>query len=83
MADISVPNTFCPVLSIPGLCLELYPGQHVKLNRFSDTLWVVCYGWYSWGGNRKVCGWYLVSCVDQTIKPVQDTDLDDIYLIKC
>jgi len=40
------------------------------------------FGWYAWGGNRKTCGWHLINMSDQTVKPLYDTDLDDIYLIK-
>ena len=33
---------------------------NLKLGRFETTLWTVAYGWYTWGGNRPVCGWYLI-----------------------
>lgn len=40
------------------------------------------YGWYTWGGNRPVCGWYLTNIESSDIKPLQLTDLDDIYVIE-
>lgn len=63
-----------------GVCI--CPGDEVKLGRFETATWKVAYGWYSWGGNRPVCGWYLInlSCTPE-IKPLQKPDLDDIYLI--
>ena len=75
----------CPSmkLNVPdvGICLE--DGCRVKLGRFETTQWVVHYGWYAWGGNREVCGWYLekVGSSDD-IKPLQKNDLYDIYLIE-
>lgn len=67
-------------LEIPEFHMTLFPGSRVKLGRFDTTIWVVCYGWYSWGGNRPVCGWYLTNlCNPCDLKPLQKTDLDDIY----
>lgn len=69
-------------LDIPGRDLKLKHGCKIKIGRFSLTVWLVMYGWYSWGGNRSVCGWYLVDTDNPcTIKPLQDTDLDDIYVV--
>lgn len=69
-------------LQIPGTSRYITPGVQVKLNRFDDRLWIVCHGWYAWGGNRKVCGWHLVEASNpEVVKPLQDTDLIDIYLI--
>ena len=69
-------------LTLPGCPIELVPGNRVRLGRFSTDLWIVAYGWYSWGGNRKTCGWYLISCQDRKVKQLQDTDMDDIYLVQ-
>lgn len=70
-------------LDIPEFKISLCPGSKVKLGRFETTLWVVSYGWYSWGGNRPVCGWYLVNMKNpRDVKPLQKTDLDDIYLVE-
>lgn len=70
-------------LDIPNINNYLTPGCKVKLGRFSATLWIVNYGWYGWANNRKVCGWYLTDTLDEkTLKPLQDTDLDDIYIIE-
>lgn len=71
-------SCFC----LPGVDICIQPGCKVKLGRFDDQSWVVGYGWYSWGGNRPFCGWYLINCQSGGIKPLQKTDTDDIYLIE-
>lgn len=72
-----------PVLEIPEFHMTLFSGSKVKLGRFESTVWLVSYGWYSWGGNRPVCGWYLTNMSNPTdIKPLQKPDLDDIYLVE-
>lgn len=68
-------------LSIPNSTEVIQPGNIVKLGRFASDSWTVRYGWYSFGGNRPVCGWYLEKADNITIKPLQLPDLDDIYLI--
>jgi len=70
---------FC--LQFPESNNYVVPGDVVKLGRFADEEWVVKYGWYSFGGNRPVCGWYLVKDCGLAIKPLQLPDLDDIYII--
>lgn len=73
----------CIGLEMPGTKSILRPGYTVRLGRFSDTNWIVAYGWYTWGGNRPVCGWYLISADPRKeVKPLQLPDLDDIYVIK-
>lgn len=69
-------------LNIPNTREYLYAGDIVRLGRFSSKEWKVNFGWYSFGGNRSVCGWYLESDEGLTIKPIQLPDLDDIYVIK-
>ena len=69
-------------LDIPNTELVIRPGNEVKLGRFSTDSWTVRYGWYSFGGNRPVCGWYLEQGDGLTIKPLQLPDLNDIYLIQ-
>lgn len=69
-------------LELPDCNCCIHSGQIVKLGRFSHERWRVGYGWYSWGGNREVCGWYLSNQKTLDIKPFQKTDLDDIYLIE-
>lgn len=69
-------------LELPDSNLHIIPGCQVKLGRFDTTIWSVAYGWYTWGGNRPVCGWYLYNTYLSKIKPLQETDLDDIYLIE-
>lgn len=68
-------------LNIPNTMEYLYQGDIVRLGRFQSKEWTVKFGWYSFGGNRPVCGWYLVSDEGLTVKPIQLPDLDDIYVI--
>lgn len=71
------------VLDVPELNMKLVPGSRVRLGRFESTVWVVSHGWYTWGGNRPVCGWYLTDIENSAnLKPLQKTDLDDIYLVE-
>ena len=70
------------VLEIPETNLCLRPGYKVKLGRFQSEIWVVNYGWFSFGGNRPFCGWYLTKDNGLTVKPLQLPDLDDIYMIE-
>lgn len=73
----------CLKLPVPNTDICLTPGCRVKLGRFEIDRWIVNHGWYSWGGNRPVCGWYLISDEDPNIvKPLQLTDLDDIYIVE-
>ena len=69
-------------LIIPEFDITLTVNDTVKLGRFDSTSWVVNYGWYAWGGNRPVCGWYLTNTISREIKPLQYTDLEDIYIIE-
>ena len=70
-------------LHIPDSQRILHPGDKVKLGRFSDQIWIVGYGWFSFGGNRPWCGWYLTSRGNKAnVKPLQLPDLDDIYLVE-
>lgn len=74
-------NTNC--LYVPEYDTTLSPGDIVRINRFDNKDWKVCYGWYSFGGNRPLCGWYLedTSCLTR-IKPLEYTDIPEIYLIE-
>ena len=73
----------CVSLEIPGCNQCIHPGDQVRLHRFDSEPWVVGFGWYTWGGNRPVCGWYLTSCIDtKRLKPLQKPDLDDIYFVQ-
>ena len=69
-------------LVIPEYNITVVPGSVIKIGRFNRESWVVGYGWYSWGGNRPVCGWYLTNILTQAVKPLQYTDLEDIYIIE-
>lgn len=68
---------------IPNTHNALYPDDVVRLNRFDEEEWTVGFGWYSCNGNRPTNGWYLVSKeLAGKIKPLNQSDLNDIYLIK-
>lgn len=69
-------------LQMPNSNYFLRPGNIVRLGRFDSKDWEVHFGWYSFGGNRPVCGWYLTSDNGLTVKPLQLPDLDDIYVIQ-
>lgn len=70
-------------LDIPNSDGVLMSGNRVRLGRFETTIWIVSYGWYSWGGNRPVCGWYLTDSDDPgKVKPLQLTDLNDLILVE-
>lgn len=70
-------------LNIPGSDKYIKPGDIVILGRFSTYRWIVKFGWFSFGGNRKICGWYVEGESDNTtIKPIQDIDLYDIYFVE-
>lgn len=63
--------------------IKVYPGAKIRLGRFETTVWIVAFGWYAYGGNRPVCGWYLTDICDPgNVKPLQLTDFDDIILIQ-
>jgi hypothetical protein len=71
------------ILECPEQHLSIIAGSVVRLGRFESIQWMVAYGWYTWGGNRPVCGWYLMQTdAPSTLKPLQATDLDDIYIIE-
>ena len=70
-------------LQIPNTDIYLFPGCKVKIGRFSAESWTIHFGWFSFGGNRPFCGWYMISDDNpECIRPVQLPDLTDIYLIK-
>lgn len=62
--------------------ITIKPGDIVKLGRFNSDSWLVDHGWYSFAGNRSVCGWYLTNTTSRVVKPLQLPDLDDIYLVE-
>lgn len=76
------PNPTDVAIEVKPLGIELRPGDMVQLGRFASERWRVGFGWFSFGGNRRICGWYVQSEDDATkVKPVQETDLMDIYLV--
>jgi hypothetical protein len=68
-------------LEVPNAQTTISPGYKVQLGRFNAQVWIVRFGWYSFGGNRSVCGWYLEAESSDEIKPIFKIDLDDIYII--
>jgi len=68
-------------LEVPNAQTTISPGYKVQLGRFDAQVWIVRFGWYNFGGNRSVCGWYLESESSNDIKPIFKIDLDDIYII--
>jgi len=70
-------------IDIPELGITLPDGCRVKLGRFDSAVWVLSHGWFTWGGNRPFCGWYLTNIENPAeVKPLQKPDLDDIYLVE-
>ena len=70
-------------IDVPSLCISIKPGNVVRLGRFDSTMWVVSHGWFTWGGNRPQCGWFLTDVSNPAVvKPLQLPDLDDIYLVE-
>ena len=60
----------------------LSPGDTVRIGRMSEIEWTVNYGWYTYGGNRPQCGWFLKNkCIPNMIKPLHLTDVYDIYML--
>lgn len=68
-------------LQIPNTARFLVPGMKIKLGRFDNITWTVHYGWFSFGGNREICCWYITNNQDNISKPLNLTDLDDIIVI--
>ena len=68
-------------LFVPNANTTISPGYKIQIGRFDAQVWIVRFGWYSFGGNRSVCGWYLQSESSDEIKPIFKIDLDDIYII--
>ena len=62
---------------------KLFVGDEVRLGRYKEETWIVGYNWYHANGNRATLGWYLTSTNTNSpkIKPLQLTDLDDIYWV--
>lgn len=70
-------------LLLPDNETTIKPGNIILLQRFDVDRWKVDFGWYSYEGNRKVCGWYLTKESDpNVVKPILETDLYDIYIIE-
>lgn len=75
--------TQCLKIDIPNSNRCLKPGCQIRIGRFDTKTWRLQYGWFTFSGNRAICGWYLVNVSDCTeIRPLQQTDLIDIYFIE-
>lgn len=82
MLDMTIPDLPYS-LNLPNHTSKIVPGNIIRLGRFQYDNWKVNYGWYTSGGNREICGWYLTSNSYPGInKPLQKTDLYDIYFVK-
>lgn len=68
-------------LRLDDINVTLYEGNHIRIGEFKDNDFIVHFGWYSFAGNREVCGWYLES-QDKKIRPLMKTDIPDIYMIR-
>lgn len=73
---------YTPKLKLPNGSNYITAGDIIILERFSTVRWIVGYGWYSFDGNRKINGWYLTNFDSGVIKPLQETDLYDIYFVE-
>ena len=70
-------------IPIPNTSEYIRPGAVIQIGRFSTTRWKVEHGWFSVGGNRPWCGWYLTDVSNPSnVRAIQLTDLDDIYMIE-
>lgn len=71
----------CCCMELPECEYHICTCCTVVLGRYSNRKWKVGYGWYTWGGNRPVCGWYLTDIESGDVKPFNKADLLDIYII--
>ena len=72
----------CMELIIPDTDITLHPGNRIKLGRFSKDIWTVQFGWFSFDGNRSMCGWFLTDRKSAKVKPLLDVDLYDCYMVE-
>lgn len=69
-------------LEVPQLGIVLHPGDKIRLGQFSRIRWIVGYGWFKFGNNRAINGWYLTNAADaQDVRPIQQIDLCDIVVV--
>lgn len=70
-------------LLVEHLNLLLRPGDVIRLGRFDNKQWLLGHGWFTFDGNRAICGWHLIDIDEQNnVRPLQLTDLDDIILVE-
>lgn len=67
-------------VNIPHSCKRLYIGNIVILDRFPNTKWVLCNGWFM---NNDIMqnGWYLKSIPAQTTIPITEYDMLNLTVI--
>ena len=41
-------------LEVPNANTTISPGNKIQIGRFDAQVWIVRFGWYSFGGNRSV-----------------------------
>lgn len=59
---------------------KLYEGAIVNLARFPGIKWILHIGWYTYN-NKSNHGWYFSSIPSQTVSPVSNQDLYQVYII--
>lgn len=73
----------CLKIDLPGENKCLTPGCRIRIGRFSTKIWLLQHGWFTFSGNRPICGWYLTNVDDPTeVRPLQQPDLIDIYFVE-
>jgi len=68
-------------LKLEGVSTVIWEGSVIRLNKFDDSPWRVCKGWYAVNGNPEIWGWYLESIPAGQIRSIQLRDLATIEVI--
>jgi hypothetical protein len=68
-------------LKLEGVSTVIWEGSVIRLNKFDDSPWKLCKGWYSVNGNPEIWGWYLESIPAGQIRSLQFRDLTTIEVI--
>ena len=84
MSRCEDPNCTCnQVYFGEGEKKYLSQGDIILLGRFESRRWMLHHGWFSFGGNRPFCGWYMVSQDSKhEVRPLQKPDLLDIHIVE-
>lgn len=67
-------------LVLPTTGSRLFSGDVVRLSRFPGMKWILQNGWYYYDG-RQQNGWYFSSVPEDTVIPVNDSDLLTLSVI--